>query len=368
MKKFKNWIVLILVFVSLLVVAFVFFFQGKDVEEKVLYGKSDHGKYYLVDTYESGVHEKNYRCKSSLCQVYVENKERAIFDLFSYRENDNPYFLIEDDGYVLFHILSGESKRLSFSKEDILNIRIMNRYLYVSYKDSNLESKVYNFDNEVLLSFLPRDYQVKLGEENIFLYNNNEWKVFSVLEKQFIKTYTEDMLFEGYQVNGKEYYYSSSFHQLVDNKMNLIFDNYYLKGVADEKFLVLDSNQKFVCNGGIQCSGYIPIYHFLLLDETGKTVYRSKEYKTIQSFVSNKNQVEYFFAVDDANYLNLYDMKENTILTLDEVWDDEKVLCVIKLENDILEFSIDTVEYHYNIKTKEIQSFAIQEPICTQNS
>lgn len=329
------------------------------VGEKHFYGgKGVEGEYYLVDDPSKGYNEKldSYTCKTEDC--FIVSTQHATYK--------NPIFVIYDDGYYTFNVENSETKKLPFEKKNISYINVENNYMKIKYED---QIEFYDYINRNTL-FNHQDMSSQNGEKNIIFYNEKEWKVYSLEKKDFLFTRTMKSGLNNIETIfslEKEYYifhYVDKPDEIYDENFKLISDAFYFYGIlSQEKFIVGKTNQSFMC-GGAKCMGYIDIFQFAFIDQNGKEIGASKTYKSIQSFAKDKtNQIKYFFAIDENNMLNLYDINENHLLTI-EMWTDKKVFCFDEIAGSQIVFSIGTNQYHYNTESKEIKNTTLTIPTC----
>ncbi len=371
--KTNGWKIFFgVILLFLFVLAFLSVGIYRKEEERVLnFYLNDKDTYIFQEQADETLQKvSDYHCDFEDCSVV-----KQVLDSF---------FLVRDKEYYLIDVSSNPVKRNianNLPNSSDAKYKKMENENYLLLGTAYSFYDIYSIKNDkLLLKSTNYDHFNIASENEIFLYNDKNWAIFS-LENETLSSSMQLHSWMGpylysEEYNNKKYYilhYGSNgvgnFEEIYNSELQLITSDSFYHGLDKNGNLLLTASLNQGLIGGINHAGYFEKV-FETWNEDGH-IKTSREYSSVQTFIEDMDgAVNYFFAVDKDNILKLYTMDEQEILSLEE-WNDNKVLCNARMINED-EISIpigehpkdSSMEYTYNFKTKQLSQKVLPYEVC----
>lgn len=344
MKKRVIYISIGIVFVFLICLGIWIAFSQVPIKRVYFYASND--DYFYQEVKQVSAQESYvYHCQSETCEVLGSRTKKS------------PYFLIQDNGYVVVNILEKKFQNLSFSQylrvedQDTFALLIKKEPLY---DGGNGSFDLYSYEQEKVIP----------------LENNGE------NDETIFKKLSNSLVFRNQIYDGASSVLKG-FDQIFDSHLNLVNDENYVYGISEDGSLILAPLYENFFVGGLNKSGYLDLKQFSKFNSADEVSYTSPLYLSIQSFIYDKDTEEkilYYLAVDQDNVLKLYTLDGEELASL-ESWSDKKNVCMgdhptfseeYELEITIGDGESNGKKYRYNFETKQLSMEELEYAVCTK--
>ena len=346
MKKRVIYISLGIVLVLLICLGIWFVVSQNSGKNLYFYASTD-GYFYQDEKQKDTQDFYVYRCKNKDCEVLSNQQKKA------------PYFLIQDNGYVVVNFLEKNFQNLSISSNEYLRIEEDETFALLIKREPLYEGGYETFD---LYSY-PQNKVIPLE-------NNGEH------DETIFKNFSDFLVFRTQTQEGPSSVVKGP-DQIYDSQLTLVSDENYVYGMVEDGSLVLAPVYENFFEGGINKSGYLELKQFSMLDSSYTISYTSPEYLSIQSFIYDMNTQEnilYYLAVDHDNVLKLYTLEGMELASL-ESWGEDKNVCMGELPTLSNEQELEIIigyensngrVYRYNFETKQLSMEELDYAVCTK--
>ena len=297
-----------------------------------------------------------YKCLTNECKNITE-------------ENFQKYALIHDGDYIIYEVGTDNIKKLV--TENNISVATVR-----SYEDNYYFLLVFD-ENKSFYTTEPSSMYYINEDEYVFQNENIALNKYLDYSEIAVLTFINDDDFIFYSLKSAKYlgkfsvknsYYIRGENVVSvnpDTNENVIYSNTFkplpvesnsdIVGFTSDNNLIISKSYAYrAASNQEMYSGYGSDRGFKIYNQSGELIKESKKYKSFQVMLSN----EYFLAVDNDNYLKLYDIEENELAKL-TLWNEKQVIRRIELNDNAISVYTGkngekSVFYKYDIHTKDL--------------
>lgn len=303
----------------------------------------------------------SYTCKDANCEILST-------PLKSYK---NPIFLIYDQDYKVISYHNGELKtsKVSFDRSNIKNLQVYDNYFTFNFLDSN-ESSFYQLKDDSIQKIWTGEYQNYYDEEGkLLIEDDNNWYAYDYADEKFLTIPIETNSDSAHsflnvkKANQKSYYVMSFlFSSIADEPDKIYLDDgtlmldqtFFQTVLSNGDLVVTEKRMPYVTGCGEMMIGFNDVQTFKVYEED-LSYHTSKTYQAILGFKSD-GENDYFLAVDENNYLNVYNFQEEVVLAIQK-WSDDDTMAYWEVNGDEIKIALynekenseELTEYLYDI-------------------